>query len=235
MVLRPVVKAKKSRQRVAEWLVGNFPEDYRELAYLEPFVGDGSVILAKDRSVEEVVSDCDLGLVEVWRAVRDEHKTFSSRIKRMDHSKATFERCLKGSGGDYMDVAVREFALRCMSKEGFKKSYIPRREKVKCGECWCDIFERMPLVQARMRDVYIVSADALGLIRSFSGPKRFVFCDVPATEDSGFHVSLGEAMNAFRGKALVCSKNSAMNRRIYANWNRKGLHGSKGESLWANF
>jgi site-specific DNA-adenine methylase len=235
MALKPVIKTKKSRQKVADWIVNNFPEDYRDLIYLEPFLGDGGVFLAKDKSVEEVVSDCDHALLDIWRSIRDEHKTLCSRVKRMDHSKSTFERCRASSGGDYMDSAVREFILRCMSKEGLKKTYIPRRDKMRCGECWCDVFERIPLVRDRINNCYIVDRDPIKLISSFSGSGRFVFCDIPESEDEDLQTALRETMVSFRGKAMICSRNSALNRRTYSQWNRKGLKGSRGESIWTNF
>ena len=222
---------------MAEWIVSKFPQDYQKMDYLEPFLGDGSVMLSKERSAEEVGADSDAGLVSVWRAIRDEHSAFSSRIKKTCHSKSTFERFLKSSGGDYMDEAIREFVLRQMTKSGEKKSYIPKGEGARCGDCWCGLFDRMPEVHGRLEGVFLVAMDAVAAIKAFSHDKCLVFCDPPdlSADNSKFHSELGDALCDFRGLAVVCARNSAMYRRVFSEWNRKGLPGSKNESLWTNF
>lgn len=237
MGLRPVIKAKHSRQRVAEWVVGRLPPEYRDMCYVEPFLGDGSILLAKEPSAEEVASDSDLALMSVWRALRDEHSHFSSRVKRMNHSKATFERCAKAASGDYMDEAVREFALRQMSRGGEKSVYLCQADEVKCGDCWCGIFDRMPDVHERVESVFMLSMDALDVLRAFDHGGCLAVCDPPAMDpgNSDFHSEMGGILTDFRGKAVVIARNTAMYRRIYAGWNRRGLPGGGNESLWTNF
>lgn len=237
MTLRPVIKAKNSRQKTAEWIVSKLPPDHKEMSYLEPFLGDGSVLLAKQASAEEVVSDSDPSLVSIWRAIRDEHALFSSRLKRMNHSKSTFDRCSSSSGGDYMDEAVREFALRQMSRGADKSVYLCKPSEFKCGDCWCDIFDRIPQVHERVKEVFILGKSALEVIKNYDHDRCVLFCDPPAMDSSNsdFHSELGQAMNDFRGKAAIVAKNTAMYRRIYAKWNRKGLPGSSNESMWTNF
>lgn len=237
MGLRPVIKAKNSRQKVAEWIVGRLPPDYRDMCYLEPFLGDGSVLLAKEPSVEEVVSDSDPMLMSVWRAIRDEQAAFCGRVRRMSHSKSTFERCSRASGGDYMDEAVREFSLRHMSRGAEKSVYICRSDEPRCGDCWCGIFERMPDVRVRVEAVFMLNRGALEVIKAFDYEGCVVFCDPPAVEEGNadFHSRMGEAMLNFRGKAMILARNTAMYRRMYAGWNRKGVPGGGNESLWTNF
>lgn len=237
MGLRPVIKAKQSRQKVAEWVASRLPPEYRDMCYVEPFLGDGSLLLAKDPSVEEVVSDSDRAIMSVWRALRDEPSHFSSRVKRMNHSKATFDRCARASSGDYMDEAVREFALRQMSRGADKSVYLCQAEELKCGDCWCGIFDRMPDVHERVESVFMLNMDALEVMRAFDHERCLVVCDPPAMEagNSDFHSEMGGLLSDFRGKAMVIAKNTAMYRRIYASWNRKGLPGGGNESLWTNF
>lgn len=237
MGLKPVIKASSSRHRVADWIVERFPEGYQSMEYLEPFLGDGSVLLAKDASAEEIVSDSDSSLMNVWRALRDEHSVLSSRVKRIEHSKSTFDRYSVASGGDYMNEAVKEFVLRHMSKSAMKKTYLPKDKKVKCKDCWCDIFDRMPDVNKRIEKVFMLSKDAVEVLDAFNHEGCLLFCDPPAMEQgtSDFHAKLGELVSSFRGKAVVCARNSAMYKRIYSQWNRKGLPGGGNESIWSNF
>ena len=237
MGLKPVIKASSSRQKVAEWIVERFPENYRDMEYLEPFLGDGSVLVAKEESVEEIVSDSDPLLVSIWRAVRDEQSLFSSKVKRISHTRETFDRYLNSTGGDYLAEAVREFVLRHMSKSALKKSYISKDAGLKCKECWCDVFDRMPFVHQRIDKAFILNKDALEVLKAFNHEKCLVFCDPPAMEQgtSEFHSRIGDIIKDFRGKAVVCARNSAMYRRMYAHWNRKSLPGGGNESIWVNF
>lgn len=218
-------------------MVERLPDDYRDLTYLEPFLGDGSVLLAKDASREEVTSDSDALLMSVWRAIRDEHSVFCSRVKRMKHSRSTFDRCAKSSGGDYMDEAVREFVLRQMSKGAEKRSYMCRVDEARCGDCWCGIFDRIPEVHERVKDVFMLSRCAVEVTKAFDHDKCLVFCDPPSldADNSDLHSAVGEVLLGFRGKAVVAGRNSSMYRRIYGEWNRRGLPGSRTESVWTNF
>jgi DNA adenine methylase len=237
MGLKPVVKTSSSRQKVADWIVERFPQGYQSMDYLEPFLGDGSVLLAKEVSAEEVASDLDSSLMNIWRALRDEHSVFSSRVKRVDHSKETFERYIKALGGDYMAEAVREFVLRQMSKSALKKTYLPRDGKVKCRDCWCDLFERIPEVNSRISKIFMLNKGAVEVLKAFNHDRCLAFCDPPEldTDNSDFHAEFGELVRDFRGKVVVCARNSAMYRRLFAQWNRKGLPGSSNESVWVNF
>ncbi len=239
--LKPVIKVSDSRSLVSDWIVEKFPENYRELTYLEPFVGGGSVLLHKDPSAEEIVNDSDSDLVDAWRSLRDEHKLFLSKVRRIEHKEAIFKRYQKKQETDYLNVGVRDFVLRHMSKSGLKKTYLPKERNVRCGDCWCDILEVVPDVSERIKDVFMLNRDALGVIKAFSHKDSLVYCDPPAAQgkdsemDVDKHVELSEMLKDFRGKVIISAANSALYRRLYAGWTRKGFPGSSKDSIWLNF
>lgn len=239
--LRPVIKINESRSSVSEWIVDKFPENYREMTYLEPFVGGGSVLLNKDPSVEEVINDSDSELMGSWRSIRDECKLFVSKIKRIEHKEAIFKRYQKKHETDYLNVGVKDFVLRHMSKSGLKKTYLPKEKNVKCGDCWCDILDSVPEVSERIKDVFILNKDALTIIRAFSHKDCLIYCDPPSSQgkdsemDVNKHVELSEALKEFRGKVIISAANTALYRRLYAGWARKGIPGDSKDSIWLNF
>jgi DNA adenine methylase len=234
--LKPVIKINESRGTISEWIVDKFPENYREMTYLEPFVGGGSVLLQKDPSVEEVINDSDPELIGSWRAIRDEYKTFVSKIKRIEHKEAIFKRYQKKQETDYLNVAVKDFVLRHMSKSGLKKTYLPKEKNVRCGDCWCDILDLVPDVSDRIKDVFVLNNDAMKIIRAFSHRDCLMYCDPPWSDmDVNKHVELSEALKEFRGKAIISAPNTALYRRLYAGWTRKGIPGDSKDSIWLNF
>jgi len=237
--LKPIIKLNDSKSHLVPWILDKFPENYQKMNYLEPFVGAGSVLLNKEPSLEEVANDADSGIVDLWRAVRDESKAFVAKTKRMEYKESTFSRCNGRIDEDYLGRAVCEFALRQMSKSGMKKVFLPKDGKVKCKDCWHSILDRVPAIQERIRKVHFLNKDALSIIRAFSHENTLIYCDPPDPNDEGVmdsnkHIELSELLREFRGKAIISARNCALYKRLYAGWTRKGVPG-KNESIWLNF
>lgn len=238
--LKPVIKVNE-KNYLSEWIIEKFPENYREMTYLEPFLGGGHVLLGKDPSKEEIANDCDSGIINIWRALRDEHKLFISKVKRIDHKDSIFVKYQRKKETDYLNDAIKDFVLRHMSKSGLKKTYLPKEKNIKCGDCWCDILETVPAVSDRIKKVFFLNKDALSIIKAFSHKDSLVYCDPPAFQDKDSkmntdkHIELGEILKEFRGKVIISAPNSSLYRRLYNGWTRKEIPGKPKESIWLNF
>ena len=210
------------------------------MTYLEPFLGCGSVFAQKDPSKEEVLNDPDCNVMSVWRAVRDEGELFVSKIKRTKYSESTFKR--HGStkeDEDYLAVAVREFVLRHMSKNGMKKSFVHREKSEDCRVCWKGLLESVNSVRERIEPSFLLCRGPTEILKAFDGPGTFVYCNSPEVDEETNsperHAEIGAILKDYRGKVLIVGPNSALYRRMYTGWNRKGLPGNPKESIWANF
>lgn len=241
MKIKPIVKVHENKGQIAEWIIQKFPENYQKMNYFEPFVGSGYILLNKEPSIEEVINDADRGLINVWRAIRDEYKNFYNKVKRVEYKESIFEKYKnKKDSDDYMNNAVAEFVIRQMSKSNDKKSFLPK-EKTKKVKEWNLLLERFEPIFERIKNVYILNRNALEIINSFSNPNCFMYCDPPSFQeknpemDANQHIELGEILNDFRGKVLISAQNSSIYKRIYAGWNRKGVPGKPKESIWLNF
>lgn len=231
-----MIKTNDSKHHLVPWILEKFPENYREMTYIEPFLGGGSVFLNKDRSSEEILNEADQGLASVWRALRDEPKVLLSKLRKVEHTECTFNRHKgKSPEGDYIQSAVSEFILRHMSRGSHKKAYLPReRSKEHFLEA---SFHRFLQTHERLSEVYILNKDAISILRAFSNENTLVYCDPPSLEDmdADRHMELGVLLRDFKGKVIISGTNNALYRRLYLGWNRKGVPGKPKESVWLNF
>lgn len=237
--MKPIIKTNRDRHPISDWIVERFPEEYRGMTYLEPFVGSGAVLLAKEPSTEEVLNDHDCGVVSVWRAVRDEPSEFAARLRRMKYSESSFRRHQTArEHDDYVSAAVCEFSLRQMSKNGAKASFVPRGES-KCGECWKGLLDSVGKVHERIKSAFFLCRDHEELLAAFNKDSTFVYCDPPPVDEefmsSDKHVRLGDILKGYRGKVMVVGPPGSLYRRMLQEWTRRSLPGGSGESVWTNF
>jgi DNA adenine methylase len=81
MKLKPIVKVNETKNYLTSWIIEKFPENYRELKYIELFLGGSSVLLNKDPSIEEVGNESNIDVLRIWQSIRDEPKLFISKLK----------------------------------------------------------------------------------------------------------------------------------------------------------
>ena len=238
MKIKTIIKTSENKNYTS-WIIEKFPENYKDLNYIEPFVGSGNVFLNKEPSVEEVMNDVDEKIVNIWRSLRDEHKLFSSKIKKLTYSEEIFNKYQNKKDPDYLGTGLNEFILRQMSKSGLKKTFLPKDKNTKCKDCWKELIDSINVIHERIKNCFILNKNAIEIISSFSNQKSLIYCDPPISEDGGMtinnHMELGELLNQFKGKAVILGPNTSLYKRIYKGWNRKGAPGSQKESLWLNF
>ena len=125
--LRPPIKTHSGKYYLASWIMDHFPEDYMELEYCDLCCGGCSVFLNKEPSQSEMINDKDVGVTSIFKALRDEPKDFIGRMKRIKYNESTFQKVLKKNQEndfeDYYELALNEFVLRRMSRNGLKKSF----------------------------------------------------------------------------------------------------------------
>lgn len=240
MNLKPIIKTTNNKNYLISWVLEKFPENYREMTYVEPFVGSGGLFLAKEPSLEEVINDKDENIIEIWQAIRDDNKAFCSKLKRIKYEEKTFENYKNKKEKDDLNRAVIEFALRQMSKSGMKKIFNPKEKKVKkFSDYWPDLFNKIKEIEKRLKNTFILNMNAVNLLDAFSNKNTLVYCDPPDLKDkqmsSEEHVKLSESLNNFRGKVIIIGQNNALYKRLYKSWTRKSIPNHKNESIWMNF
>ena len=240
MKLRPPFKCHGGKRYLAAWIIEHFPENYNLMDYVEPYLGAGSVLLNKTASQgTESINDLNIGVVQIFRALRDEPAYFISRLKRTKYSEATFDKAIKKQSSeikDYVDHAINEFILRRMSRGGLRQNFAwsDRERGGQPGDvnAWETIIkDHLPVIAERIKNIHIFNKPALEIINAFNEPNVLLYCDPPylaetrvsnnAYEhemDTNDHIKLAEALKQFKGKIVLSGYPSTLYKRLYKEW-----------------
>jgi len=212
------------------------------MVYVEPYCGGANVLLNKEPSREECINDINLGIIQIFRALRDEPGEFIRRIKRLTYSQRTFDRLKReaeeGEFADYINHAINEFSLRRMSRGGLKKhlAWSTRQRGGQPGDvnAWKTIIEELPVISNRIESVYIMQKPALDVIKAFNNEEVLLYLDPPylpetrttpsvyeSEMNTDDHIKLSATLSAFKGKVILSGYPSKLYNRLYENWTCK--------------
>ena len=208
--------------------------------YIEPFIGAGSVFLNKKPSLTgtEVINDLDLGVIQIYRALRDEPDNFIGNLRKIKYCESVFKRELKRQGdefADYVDHATNEIILRRMSRGGLKKAFA-WSERLRGGQpgdvnAWKTIMGLLPEIAGRLQGSNIFNTNGIQIIKGFDDPNALCYADPPYDPDSRVsksvyghemtteqHIELSEELHKFKGKAIISGYMSPLYIRLYSDW-----------------
>ena len=246
--LRPVIKFHDEKWSVREWIISKFPEGYENMTYVEPYAGGINILLAKNKSCREIISDMDKQITNLYKALRDEPSELVRRASLYKHSPETFEKIEKKKiYEDYLDEAVHELMLRKMSRNGQKKNYL----KMTNQKTWREGLNALHMNADRIKEVFIFEKPALEVIKAFDSKETLIYCDPPYLHDTNKamyesednvdeHIKLHKILNDFDGKVVLSGCLSPLYKRLYKNWNmsKNRINNTKEkrtEILWTNF
>lgn len=235
--LKPILKSNIFNQTFQSWIVSEFPDNYQDLIYIDVFCDNLGIYLEKSKSKIEIINDTDKGLIEIYRAIKDEYKYFFKKLNAIKCNIETFETFLENSGNsyeDYMDKAINEFVLRKLSKSENKKLFINKKIK------WDSILNEVLAIKLRLQETFIMNKEALEVIQKFNSHDGFIFCNLPLNIKEQQINKIVNALRSFSGKVIVTSKDHKMYKDSFMEWNckRKMIqtkNKKKLEVLWKNF
>jgi DNA adenine methylase len=229
-------------------VIKQFPDNYENYDYLEPFVGFGVLLLNKPKSTKlEVIGDHNTNMVQIFRTLRDEPKLFIKKIKSLTYSENVFNKA-KIVSNDCLDQAVNDFVLIKMSKNGFKETF--STGDLKNGKkMWKESTNSFDEAAVRLKEVRILNKTAYETINAFSEDNVLLYADPPCLVDvkndictnemsADQHIKLAEALNKFRGKAIITGQSSTLYNRLYKEWKKIELScgdAKKTNTLWKNY
>jgi DNA adenine methylase len=213
-------------------------------AYVEPFAGGLSVLLAKPRVAVEVVGDLNADLVNFWLAVRDDCAALLSLLPETFGTEADLaaafgpaSAALAAGGGTPAERAAWFFtANRCsrggLMEDPYSTGARTRRGKPEAVSSWETARENLPRASARLAGVAICCQPAVDLLRAYDSPRTLCYADppyMPGTRvagsyahemDDAQHAELLGVLSARNGEVLLSGYPSALYDRLLAGWVR---------------
>ena len=241
--LRGPIKIHGGKFYLSPWIISNFPKNYVELDYCEPFCGAASVLLNKEKSPKETICDKDKGIIALFKALRDEPNEFIGRLRRTKYKESTFKSNLKKAESpfeDYVDYAVNEFILRRMSRGGLKKAFgwSDRKRGGQPGDvnAWETIIELLPSISSRISDVNIISESFESVVSNWDEENTLTYLDPPylhstrnETSTDAYeheltveqHIQLLNMIKNARGKIVISGYQSRLYKETLVGWKCK--------------
>lgn len=240
-MIKSPIKTNNNKYSICSWIIEKFPEKYEQMRYIEPFVGNGLILLNKNKSQEEVAGDIDPNIISIWRILRDENKNFRNKINKLSYNEKYFNLIKnKKYQNDHFKEYFFDFVLRRMSKNG-QKNIFDSIERKKINKFWKDVSENISSVEERINNVYFISKKPVEIIENFSNPDCLCYCCPPPfidknpTMSTDEYVLLTDSLKSFRGKVVFCGNNCTFYKRIFSDWKIVKNKNKNTDFLWINF
>lgn len=254
MKLRPPIKTHGGKYYLSAWIIEHFPQGYEDMTYCEPFCAGASVLLNKEPSVEEIISDIDDGVISIFKSLRDEPQEFIARIKRTKYTERAFKMAQNRSEkpfDDYVDQAVNEYALRRMSRGGMKRAFAwsERTRGGKPGDvnAWDTMIELLPSISERVQNTVVLKEDFVKIMKVWDEEETLFYLDPPylhSTRTEGStnayeheltvedHINMLHLANNARGKVIISGYASPLYNRNLKDWRcvKKNIANHSGQS-----
>jgi DNA adenine methylase len=226
--LKSMVAWVGGKRRLASLIVERI-EAIPHTAYIEPFIGMGSVFLARRRRARaEVINDRSQDVVNLFRVAKHHPEALLDELRFALPSRAEFERLLMTDPTTLTDVqrAARFFILQRLNYGGRPGD---RSFPAATGGKSFDLVGFRSLLLAirdRLASVTIERLDWPDLLRRYDRPDTLFYLDPPyvgceadygpglfAPED---HARLAGALLGLRGRFLLSINDHPMIRNLYA-------------------
>jgi len=217
------------------------------MVYVEPFFGSGAIgweILAglKD-GTKVVLNDCDVWLMQLWRAVKEAPDELITKIRGAQVSSALFSEYKATDGSDdydFVEAGFRKLMLHQMSFSGLGAKAggpIGGREqdnrKYNVGSRWNYIEQERRVRERHLLlsrfNVVISWLDFEEVITKHDSRWTFFYCDPPYCDKGGElykysfsnedHARLANKLKTIRGKFVLSYDDAVLVRDYYAGFN----------------
>lgn len=197
------IKTLLNRNENTKWIIDNFPTNYENFSYLEPFITCESVFYNKIPSVEEALNDNNKDLVNLFRVIRDESKELVKTIKNNEHEELVkVAEFLKEKGRNYTKENLEAASKRLQNVYILNKEPIEVIRAFNSEKCFIYVFPPIPEeVTSKSLDY---QSNISNILKNFKG---MVMARVP----------IGKFYNNLY-KGWECFKNQDKNQAIWMNY-----------------
>lgn len=208
-----------SKTLIAKKLLKYFPE---HKIYIEPFVGSGALLFAKEPSEIEVINDLDKSMINKFKMLKDadiniENYNLRTTLKSMND-------LVNSNPSSKTDKLLKELYLSC-NTFGSKG----------CGKIYKDYsglnkIEKIKEYKERLKNVKIYNQNYIKMIKKYDSNNTFFFID-PPYEDSENLYEFGEfdfeelrdIMSNIKGLFMITLNDSKYIRNLFKDFIIKSI------------
>jgi DNA adenine methylase len=172
------------KKRLAKRLASLLPA---HKTYVEPFVGSGAVLFAKEPSAVEVIGDADPEIAAAFKTLKSMSAQKLARLRRMSWKgdEATFRRLIGAKPKGEVEKLHRFLYLSHFSYGKLRgKSFNHNAAGIEANT-----LRRIEQFAPRLKNVRVHSGDYLPLVRKYDAKDTVFFLDPPY---AGYNVEVGE-------------------------------------------
>lgn len=230
-------------------IIDQFPKNYEDYIYLEPFVGGGNIILSKNPSKEDIINDIDKDLITVFKGFKNyDDEKISNAINGVYNKKDFLELKNNPDSKDKFENFIKKFLIFRLSFYGKGKIYSSHR-----GDS--ETVNYRGKNHEKLKNVKIYNTDYENLLKKYNRSNVFVYMDPPYEGSSSEHYKyhdfdydkLKKNIDSFKGKFLLSVNDSPNIKNLFKDYNithmdtkyakgqQGGQHNIKKELLIKNY
>lgn len=184
--MKSPIKYFGGKNGMANKIIPFFPENYRELTYLEPFCGSAAMLFHKDRSPVEIINDLDQNIYSLFKTLID--PTLFDKFKHLSDLSFYSEDIFQEYQSDLkneLDIVERAYKFFYCNRVayngigGFSSSDVVRRKMSKSVSDFLSSIDGLFDVHNRLSNVVVHNRNAFELIKKWDRPNVFMYLDSP--------------------------------------------------------
>lgn len=185
--LRPILKYRGSKWRLAPWILQHFPAPTTYTTYLEPYFGSGAVFFCKPPSQYEILNDISGEVVNLFRVLREHGPALAALVEMTPWARSEYDASyapICSSCEDRLEAA-RRFLVRCWQAQylDFSRHTAWRHQGPKAHSSttalWAKLPERLLQAVVRLKTAEIECRPALDLIATHRRQDVLLYVDPP--------------------------------------------------------
>ena len=168
--LTAFVSRSGGKSKLKKRIVDEFPSNYEDLIYVEPFIGAGHVYFYKEPSVKEVINDIDKDVVDMFKGMKKYSGEKISNDIKGTYNKKIYKEIIEAKPTSPYNKFLQLFLRYKLSFFGMGRSFGAKPVvNPNFGSKYND----------RMRTTTILNKDFKYLIKKYDSPNTLFYLDPP--------------------------------------------------------